>query len=240
MKKVFYILLFLIPTVLFSACSDDDENSKLSLDKSEISLYYEDEVKLTATDNVEWSSEDEFVAKVSSNGVVEGGHVGKTFIVASNGSETAKCAVEVKAKYNTFVEPVLDFGASKADIKAKEKRELVTDNATSLGYKDSKDGVAILYTFKNGKMNSCGFGLQYKYSDDILDFLLERYAPATMDKDEYIFTFVNGMSGSWTMSVSVQLSSDIILVAYMPKDAASKSASNEVPNMMEHARMILE
>lgn len=180
------------------------------------------------------------MAKVSSNGVVEGGHVGKTFIVASNGSETVKCAVEVKPKYNTFVEPVLDFGASKADIKAKEKRELVTDNATSLGYKDSKDGVAIIYTFKDGKMTSAGIGLQYKYSDDILDFLLERYTPATMDKDEYIFTFVNGMSGRWTMSISVQLSLGTILVAYIPKDAVSKSVSNGVPNIMEHARMILE
>lgn len=238
MKKILF-LLAVLPMVLLSACSDDDENG-LSLDKSEISLYYEDEIKLTASDNVTWSSEDEFVAKVSSNGVVEGGHVGKTFIVASNGSETVKCAVEVKPKYNTFVEPVLDFGASKADIKAKEKRELVTDNATSLGYKDSKDGVAIIYTFKNGKMTAAGIGLQYKYSDDILDFLLERYAPATMDKDEYIFTFVNGMSGRWTMSISVQLSSSTILVAYIPKDATSKSISNEVPNIMEHARMILE
>lgn len=146
MKKILF-LLAMLPMLVFTACSDDDENS-LSLDKSEISLYYEDEIKLIASDNVTWSSEDEFVAKVSSNGIVEGGHVGKTFIVASNGAETVKCAVEVKPKYNTFVEPVLDFGANKADIKAKEKRELVTDNATSLGYKDSKDGVAIIYTFK--------------------------------------------------------------------------------------------
>lgn len=238
MKKILF-LLAMLPMLVFTACSDDDENS-LSLDKSEISLYYEDEIKLTASDNVTWSSEDEFVAKVSSNGVVEGGHIGKTFIVASNGSETVKCAVEVKPKYNTFVEPALDFGASKADIKAKEKRELISETATGLGYKDSKDGVAILYMFEDGKMVTAGIGLQYKYSDDILDFLLERYAPAAMDKDEYIFTFVNGMSGRWTMSVSVQLSSSTILVAYIPKDVVPKSASNEVPNIMEHARMILE
>ena len=238
MKKILF-LLAMLPMLVFTACSDDDENS-LSLDKSEISLYYEDEIKLIASDNVTWSSEDEFVAKVSSNGIVEGGHVGKTFIVASNGAETVKCAVEVKTKYNTFVEPVLDFGANKADIKAKEKRELVTDNATSLGYKDSKDGVAIIYTFKNGKMNACGFGLQYKYTDDIMDFLLERYAPATMNNDKDMFIFVNGMSGKWDMMVALTVQSGMIQVMYAPKDATSKSISNEVPNMMEHARMILE
>lgn len=238
MKKILF-LLAMLPMLVFTACSDDDENS-LSLDKSEISLYYEDEIKLIASDNVTWSSEDEFVAKVSSNGIVEGGHVGKTFIVASNGAETIKCAVEVKPKYNTFVEPVLDFGANKADIKAKEKRELVTDNATSLGYKDSKDGVAIIYTFKNGKMNACGFGLQYKYTDDIMDFLLERYAPATMNNDKDMFIFVNGMSGKWDMMVALTVQSGMIQVMYAPKDATSKSISNEVPNMMEHARMILE
>ena len=238
MKKILF-LLAMLPMLVFTACSDDDENS-LSLDKSEISLYYEDEIKLIASDNVTWSSEDEFVAKVSSNGIVEGGHVGKTFIVASNGAETVKCAVEVKPKYNTFVEPVLDFGANKADIKAKEKRELVTDNATSLGYKDSKDGVAIIYTFKNGKMNACGFGLQYKYTDDIMDFLLERFAPATMNIDKDRFIFVNGMSGKWDMMVALTVQSGMIQVMYAPKDATSKSISNEVPNMMEHARMILE
>lgn len=213
MKKILF-LLAMLPMLVFTACSDDDENS-LSLDKSEISLYYEDEIKLTASDNVTWSSEDEFVAKVSSNGVVEGGHVGKTFIVASNGAETVKCAVEVKPKYNTFVEPVLDFGASKADIKAKEKRELITDNATSLGYKDSKDGVAVIYTFKNRKMNAAGFGLQYKYTNDIMDFLLERYAPATMDANEGMFYFVNGVSGRWTMGVVLTVQSGMIQVMYL-------------------------
>lgn len=67
MKKILF-LLAMLPMLVFTACSDDDENS-LSLDKSEISLYYEDEIKLTASDNVTWSSEDEFVAKVSSNGI---------------------------------------------------------------------------------------------------------------------------------------------------------------------------
>lgn len=56
MKKILF-LLAMLPMLVFTACSDDDENS-LSLDKSEISLYYKDEVKLTASDNVTWSSED--------------------------------------------------------------------------------------------------------------------------------------------------------------------------------------
>ena len=237
MKKILF-LLAILPLIVFTACSDDDESS-LSLDKWEISLYYEDEIKLTASDKVTWGSEDEFVAKVSSSGVVEGCHVGKTFIVASNGAETVKCAVEVKPKYNTFVEPVLDFGASKADIKAKEKRELVTDNATSLLYKDSKDGIAIIYSFENGKMDACGVGLSYIYVDDIVGFLFERYAPATSYDDD-MYCFVNGMSGKWNMMVSLSVQSKMIQVTYVPKDANSKSVSNEVPNIMEHARMILE
>ena len=80
MKKILF-LLAMLPMLVFTACSDDDENS-LSLDKSEISLYYEDEIKLTASDNVTWSSEDEFVAKVSSNVVVEGGHMFAVFNIS--------------------------------------------------------------------------------------------------------------------------------------------------------------
>lgn len=234
MKKILF-LLAMLPMLVFTACSDDDENS-LSLDKSEISLYYEDEIKLIASDNVTWSSEDEFVAKVSSNGIVEGGHVGKTFIVASNGAETVKCAVEVKPKYNTFVEPVLDFGANKADIKAKEKRELISETATGLGYKDSKDGVAILYTFEDDKMESAGFTLKYKYADDIMDFLLERYAPATMDTDNYSFVFVNGFSERWTMGVIMQIQSGYILVGYIPSDIGTRNMPVFDSEMMEYAK----
>ncbi|WP_418671313.1 Ig-like domain-containing protein [Barnesiella intestinihominis] len=240
MKKILFFLAML-PMLVFTACSDDDENS-LSLDKSGISLYFKDEIKLTASDNVTWSSEDDFVAGVSSSGVVEGRHVGKTFIVASNGAETVKCAVEVKPKYNTFVEPVLDFGSSKADIKVKEKRELRTDNATSLVYMDNKDGVGVVYTFEDGKMKSCGLVLlQYKYAEDIMDFLLERYAPYTMDDDGDMFIFVNGMPDKWDMIVSLSVETNGIVVLYAPKDAIiSKSVSDEVPDIMEHARSILK
>lgn len=89
-------------------------------------------------------------------------------------------------------------------------------------------------------MNACGFGLQYKYTDDIMDFLLERYAPATMNDDKDMFIFVNGMSGKWDMMVALTVQSGMIQVMYAPKDATSKSISNEVPNIMEHVRMILE
>lgn len=238
MKKILF-LLAVLPMLVFTACSDDDESSKLSLDKSEISLYYEDEVKLTASDNVTWSSEDEFVAKVSSNGVVEGGHVGKTFIVASNGSETVRCAVEVKPKYNTFVEPVLDFGASKEEIKAKEKRELISETATALGYEDSKDGVVVIYTFKNGKMNAAGLNLQYRYTNDITDFLLERYSPATMDADEGMFIFVNGFSDKWTMGVVLTVEIGRIQVMYAPKDIISRSTFVIDSEIMEYTKEVL-
>lgn len=73
-----------------------------------------------------------------------------------------------------------------------------------------------------------------------MDFLLERYAPATMNNDKDMFIFVNGMSGKWDMMVALTVQSGMIQVMYAPKDATSKSISNEVPNMMEHARMILE
>lgn len=48
------------------------------------------------------------------------------------------------------------------------------------------------------------------------------------------------MSGKWDMMVALTVQSGMIQVMYAPKDATSKSISNEVPNIMEHARMILE
>lgn len=243
MRKICF-LLALLPMVLLTSCSEEDKAVKLFLDKSEISLYYEDEVRLMASDlerNVTWSSENEFVATVSGNGVVEGRHVGKTFIIASNGSETARCAVEVKPKYNTFVEPILDFGASKYEIKAKERRVLVSEDDTSLIYEDSKEGVHVIYMFENGKMKGVGFGLSYIYVNAITDFLLERYAPVNVDMDDGMFLFVNGYGNEWTMSVALKVESGgMLLVLYMPNSGTTKSISNAIPNMMEHIQSILE
>lgn len=91
--------------VLFSGCSEDKD--KLSLNTSDVSLYVEDTKELTASEKVEWSSESNFIAKVSDKGLLTANHVGKTFVTATCANGTEKCIVEVKAKYNTFVEPVL-------------------------------------------------------------------------------------------------------------------------------------
>jgi len=83
---------------VFASCSSDNSDG-LSLNKTNLQLASDVKAQLEASEKVEWSSESNFVASVDDKGMVVGNHVGKTFIVASNGGHEVKCAVEVSCGY---------------------------------------------------------------------------------------------------------------------------------------------
>lgn len=217
MRKV----LFLLPVLAFLflyGCSSDDDNAKLSLNKSTVTLNYKTTEQLKASGKVEWTSENDFVASVNENGVIEGKHVGKTFIVASNGTEEVKCAVEVAPKYNTYSEPILDFGITKAELKGRENRELLSETSTTIKYRGNSGSAAseIACAFKDGKMNGAGALVKSSYSSVIMDFLIERYQAAFQKED--VFYFIDGNSSNYNKFVSLSIGASGIIIMYTPKN----------------------
>ena len=140
MKKI----LFLMTSVLVIAGCSKSEDGKLTLSANQVSLYSGDTKQVTVNDNATWSSKSEFVAEVSEDGIIKGNHVGKTIITATSDNGEALCEVVVNAKYSTYTEPVLEFGVDKATVKAKEKRTILEDKTSTLGYRGENSAVKSL------------------------------------------------------------------------------------------------
>lgn len=207
MKKI----LFLATVILMIVGCGEDEKREIVLNTNSISIYAGDTLRVTAGERVEWKSDDVFVATVSLSGVVIGKHVGKTTIKATSDGGQAACQVEVKPKYNTFTEPVLEFGAGKSVIKAKEKRTLVKDDAEGLSYSGENDAVtAVKYVFENEKLKTASVRISEDYMKEASKFLSERY-------ESFEKIFINNDIYRYTMGVVLTEATDYSLIVYMPR-----------------------
>jgi len=199
----------------FTSCSSDNGDG-LSLNKTSLQLASDVKAQLEASEKVEWSSESNFVASVDDKGMVVGNHVGKTYIVASNGGHVVKCGVEVIPLHYTLTEPIIDFGASESVIKSKENRTLIKEDSESLFYKDDKSDVVqgIFYLFDSGKLTSIGLLINLSYTLVATDFFLERYQPFLLSDGTYIM--INNDFKNYTAAVCLYVKTNSLLAVYMP------------------------
>lgn len=220
MKKMF-LLLMALPFV-FCSCSSNGSSS-FSINKSEVNLSATDTAILTASDDATWSSDNVFVASVDENGKVTANHVGEANISATAGSANAQCKVHVLPKYSTYEEPILNFTANMTTIKAKEKRTLSEESATSLTYKGENKAVyAVLYVFKDGQYTGVGVVVSLSYAEEATNFLCERYQPIGYKNDLYFF--INNVGSKASVVVTEGVSTNgYILITYMPYTASSSA-----------------
>ena len=228
MKKNLFVLNVLSCVMLFTSC----ENSKMTISPSHIMLHFEDEVGLTIIDNrsnVNWATDDEFVASVNNNGIVTAEHVGITTITAKNGKEEAYCSVSVTPEYHTYNEPIMDWGCSKQTIiSRKGTPDSNQSNAIAYLQNESK-GILEMYMFENGKLTSSGIILKLSYTNtDVASFLLERYQPITIT-DDGTYGFINAMTLEKANLMVALTIEDIILVAYGPLDSDKYNISSRCP-----------
>ena len=141
MKKFIIMLAAALPMV-FTSCGDDNDDNMLSLDQSAMTINYDDEVTLKASEkNCTWTSSNPFVATVDANGKVEANHVGQAVITASKDGNIAKCNVTVNATNNNFVMPIITWGNSMDDVKS----AMTTLNIAGLSSPEVK-GTSLVYT----------------------------------------------------------------------------------------------
>lgn len=225
MKRLLIMLAAMLPLFAFVGCSDDDEtkgDDKLSLNKSEVKLYVGDTESLEANKNVDWSTDNEFVASVNSDGLVEGIHVGKAIIEAKSETESAKCEIEVEPQYNTYVEPVLDFGSSADEIKSKENRNLLSEDENGIVFDGSNDAeLMVVYTMDNNRMTSAGVAIDFSYTAELVDFLAERYQ--LIGEEDGLYIYIDGEPSNFNMGVGLSVQSGYLLVSYTPNQNTKSS-----------------
>lgn len=186
--------------LLILSCSKKDEKPSTKIDQETLSLNYDQthQFKLTEGNttvdarNVNWTSSDQSVGTIDGSGFFAAKKVGKTTISATANGSTLKSEVTVVPYSELCVEPVLDFGASFAAVKAKEKRIILQQTNTALMYKGENAKVQnVFYGFESGRLESSILLLTpiEAVVEESVKFLSERYEFA--GESEGLFFFAN-------------------------------------------------
>lgn len=192
MKKILVYLVVIMP-FLMSCGSDND--TLISLNKSDVQLLHGETFQLKVTgsnDKPTYIVENSFIASVDEDGLVTGKVRGETDILVKAGEGTVKCHVKVNTKINFIPEPYLNFGqsfSSVKDIVTKDNDIMpngikITDGA-SIALLRKIDDVQYIYgyTFKNNVLESVMILYNAKAYESklssFLSFILERYCPVT-------------------------------------------------------------
>jgi len=105
-----------------------------------------------APSKFQWTSSDEKVGTVDSNGLFKARKIGQTKIRAMADGKTFESNVTI-SPYNTFViEPILEFGLDEAAIRTKEIREFLTKSGNWVYFESASPSVRrVAYYFENDK-----------------------------------------------------------------------------------------
>ncbi len=193
MKKEIIFSVFLV--LLFVNCSKEPKY-ELKIPKKTIELHFQETTGINATSNsgneITYTTKNELIATVDSNGIIEGGVVGDTEIIVSDKVNTEKVKVKIVPKYNTFEEPLLNFNSTRSEVKKfhdKGSAEKIVEDEKAIGIR--YNNYFTIYVFEKGKikLSTIFFEISKFNTDDIVGFLVERYVlvERSDDKTEYYF-----------------------------------------------------
>lgn len=186
MVKVKSILLLVAAVLLLPACKKDEPK----LDRTAYSLFSREVQKLEGEKlmGMEWESDDEFVA--GANGpALFGLCVGQTTIRSVK--HGLSFAVEVKPRYNTYVEPCMEWGISKSEIKERYGEPWKEENGNLVYISTEGNTILVLYSFDDeGLLQGCG-ATCLATMEDVFNFLEERYYPLQADTQQERITFAH-------------------------------------------------
>lgn len=217
-KYLFLTLAILSMAVTFTACSSDNDDNGFSISLSEATIKGVDNfMQITSSSpNVKWSSENPYVATVTSEGKIKSVHVGETYIVAQSNGKTKKCKVTVTPQYFIYKEPITDFGKSKEEIiKALGTPSL--EEGDILSYVNDNQDIVVNYIFKEGKLDNCIVLLKVTLNIiNLVDFLKERYELVPRDFNGN-YAFINALTTKEANMVVIlhsQPTNGVIIVQY--------------------------
>ena len=184
MKKVLYILLLM---VFATGCTKDpnsgnsnnSDSEGISLNETEISLYKDDEYTIQAISETPliYTSDNEYHATVSNNGLVKARYVGTTTINISNSSEVKHLKVNVIPRHEGFSVPNISFGDNRETvIGIMGEPDYIQFNGKVYGY--YFDGYCPEYLevrFEEDMVSEFELVFMLTYEDEAKGYVSERY-----------------------------------------------------------------
>lgn len=194
MKKNFFPLIFLSAMIINVSSCSDDSSSNYSLSKKEIVINYHETSNievLPSSQGFMFSSENKYIAKVDDAGEVYGVLCGETFINVSNSKDnfSDKCKVTVVPTITAYREPCLNFGCSKEEVKAYEKRKIATETNDGITFYGENDGIyLIMYIFDNNKLSGLGLLFNTSSKTNTMEHLKQRYRTGYGEEGLYLIS----------------------------------------------------
>lgn len=233
MKKLALIAMFALP-LAFAACTEDNNETSVTLDKTAIELNYGENQTLKASESKgTWYSENDFVASVDSKGKVEALHEGVTNIVYQKDDAKVACKVTVNATNNSF-NTITEWGVTPSYIKSIMPAEfvLLVENPTNMMYTSPANAYPWYgFFFNDNKLN----GSSIYFTDAMFDqydfngYVKQRYARLADDAlgaDEYDACYANAATlTDATIALGVSYNTDDTWTAvWMPVQHTTKAA----------------
>lgn len=237
MKKVLFALLLSVPLV-FSSCSDDDDDNKVNneirVNKSNYTLNYKDQAPIEAVSElgIFYLSENEYIAKVSLTGIITAGKVGETVIKLTNGKDSKNVNVNVEPLYNMYPEPTekVNFGDSKAKVKSVFGNPTV-ENSNAILYSNYHSFYTYMFLFdSNGNVESMAVSFDILETSDLDNFLIERYQEY---KSKYLFSYTNEKQDMLILGDPTNDYSEILVMYILnTKSAKNDELKNEFESIV--------
>src|SRR5574344_2199121 len=135
LKRILFYVTAIVSLTLFAACSKDDGDGFNITSSKSVELTSQKTSQIECSDSkATYSSENEYVATVSSTGLITGKRIGETYIDI-DGQKSIK--VSVTPVYTQFTEPQFLFGATKDEIYAKVGTNYTLSNEDGIVYKST-------------------------------------------------------------------------------------------------------
>ncbi|MBE9461846.1 Ig-like domain-containing protein [Dyadobacter subterraneus] len=242
MKKIYFLpLLFLVVT----ACSKkSDPEPDVTMDSPTLVLKYTDThqfalskgTTVVTPSTYTWKSSDTLVGKISKDGNFTARKIGKTTITATGDGKTLQSKITISPTSTLAAEPVTDWGATNTQIKAKEKRTLLSETAESIFFQGENAKISASgYVLQNGKLTSSALLLTttQAVATEAVTFYQERYPDyGTLDSS---IVFINDAR---TFGVLLGIDADLGLYAiYSPYDPNGRLTTASVADRLKRFKI---
>lgn len=174
MKKI--LLLAMVVSAAFG-CSKEDPDT-IVLSPSEISLNKgrTHQIDVTSKSQVTYTSENDFHAQVTENGLVTANFVGETMIRVANAEDSKLLKVSIEPKNTLYPDPVLEYKKTKNEIRTQYGTPLAETNQVIAYDNYSANAPGLLFVFDtNGMCTSVTILVKNTLVNQLADFIQERY-----------------------------------------------------------------
>ena len=165
-----------------------------------------------------WSSNNDFIASISKDGIVTAKHTGECKIKYSNFFQTLICKVTVSPNVTLYDEPILQWGMSKSKLISIEGTDYKVSGNT-LGYMINSSTIPLkVYAFENEKLYSSVVVVKISSSERLADHLIDRYQPIVVEGTSNLFIDAYSQEEATTVVYMKLYTTEYWAVMYMDID----------------------